>query len=101
MAAGKSPKANIEFHDVRFVIGTKIEDNFDQVRNDWFGSDNGFHIDSYKINLINKKNNELKNKTFKKDKILNKKLLFEILEDKIQTLCKKNMNLVLLLPLAL
>tara|TARA_Y100001970_G_C13662664_1_gene569105 strand:- start:87 stop:323 length:237 start_codon:yes stop_codon:yes gene_type:complete len=45
---GRSPKANIELHDVRWVIGSKIQDTFDQLRNDWFGSNNGLHIDSYK-----------------------------------------------------
>ena len=85
VVGGRSPKANIELHDVRWVIGSKIEDTFDQLRNDWFGADNGLHIDSYKkidsidgykINLRNKENNEPKNKIFKKDKILNKKLWF-------------------------
>ena len=48
VVGGRSPKANIELHDVRWVIGSKIEDTFDQLRNDWFGSNSGFHIDSYK-----------------------------------------------------
>jgi len=65
---GRSEKANIELHDVRWVIGSKIEDTFDVLRMDWFGSPKGLHIDSYKkieyidgykINLIN----------FEKDKI--------------------------------
>ena len=85
VVGGRSPKANIELHDVRWVIGSKIEDTFDQLRNDWFGADNGLHIDSYKkidsidgykINLRNKENNKPKNKIFKKDKIPNKKLWF-------------------------
>ena len=85
VVGGRSPKANIELHDVRWVIGTKIEDTFDQLRNDWFGSNNGFHIDSYKkinsidgykINLKNKENNDPKSKIFKKEKITNKKLWF-------------------------
>ena len=85
VVGGRSPKANIELHDVRWVIGSKIEDTFDQLRNDWFGAANGLHIDSYKkidsidgykINLRNKENNEPKNKIFKKDKIHNKKLWF-------------------------
>ena len=45
---GRIPKANIELHDVRWVIGSKIEDTFDQLRQDWFGSIDGLHIDSYK-----------------------------------------------------
>ena len=85
VVGGRSPKANIELHDVRWFIGTKIEDTFDQLRNDWFGSNNGFHIDSYKkidlidgykINLRNKETRELKNKIFKKEKIPNRKLWF-------------------------
>ena len=85
VVGGRSPKANIELHDVRWVIGSKIEDTFDQLRNDWFGSYKGLHIDSYKkiesidgykINLRNKENNEPKNKIFKKEKFSNKKLWF-------------------------
>ena len=65
---GKANKANIELHDVRWVVGSKIEDTYDTLRKDWFGSPKGLHIDSYKkikyidgykINLI----------YFEKDKI--------------------------------
>ena len=45
---GRAPKANIELHDVRWEVGSKIEDTFDSLRNNWFGSPNGLHIDSYK-----------------------------------------------------
>ena len=85
VVGGRSHKANIELHDVRWVIGSKIEDTFDQLRNDWFGSDNGLHIDSYKkidsidgykINLINKESREPQNKISKKGRISNKKLWF-------------------------
>ena len=34
---GKSPKSNIEIHDVRWVIGAKIEETFKDLRNGWFG----------------------------------------------------------------
>ena len=59
---GRTKKANIELHDVRWVVGSKIEDTYDTLRKDWFGSPKGLHIDSYKkiknidgykINLIN------------------------------------------------
>ena len=59
---GRAKKANIELHDVRWVVGSKIEDTYDSLREDWFGSPKGLHIDSYKkikyidgykINLIN------------------------------------------------
>ncbi len=68
---GRAKKANIELHDVRWVVGSKIEDTFDTLRNDWFGSPRGLHIDSYKkikyvggfkINLINFENDKTKKK---------------------------------------
>ena len=75
---GKAKKANIELHDVRWVVGSKIEDTFDILRNDWFGSPKGLHIDSYKkikyidgykINLINfEKGNIDKKQLVKKNK---------------------------------
>ena len=50
---GRAKKANIELHDVRWVIGSRIEDTFDVLRRDWFGSLEGLHIDSYKkINYV-------------------------------------------------
>ena len=85
VVGGRSPKANIELHDVRWVIGSKIEDTYDQLKNDWFGSPHGLHIDSYKkidsidgykIYLRNKNNRELKNKILKKEKKPTKKLWF-------------------------
>ena len=48
VVGGRIPQANIEVHDVRWVIGSKIEDTFDFLRKDWFGAIDGFHIDSYK-----------------------------------------------------
>ena len=59
---GRAKKANIELHDVRWVVGSKIEDTYDTLRKNWCGSSKGLHIDSYKkinyidgykINLIN------------------------------------------------
>ena len=80
---GRAKKANIELHDVRWVVGSKIEDTYDTLRKDWFGSSKGLHIDSYKkikyldgykINLRNSENfnidnNKLSNKS-KTKKIL-------------------------------
>ena len=72
---GRTPKSNIELHDVRWVIGSKIEDTFDQLRKDWFGSSKGLHIDSYKridsidgykINLKKLENNRSKNNSSNK-----------------------------------
>ena len=64
---GRAHKANFELHDVRWVVGPKIEDTFNVLRKNWFGSINGLHIDSfkkiehidgYKINLQNLKKNK-------------------------------------------
>ena len=75
---GRAKKANIELHDVRWVVGSKIEDTYDTLRKDWFGSPKGLHIDSYKkikyidgykINLINfEKDKREKNQLVKKNK---------------------------------
>jgi len=75
---GRVKKANIEIHDVRWVVGSKIEDTYDTLRRDWFGSSKGLHIDSYKkikyidgykINLINfEKYNVDKKQLVKKNK---------------------------------
>jgi len=71
---GSAEKANIELHDVRWVVGSNIEDTYDALREDWFGSPKGLHIDSYKkikyidgykINLID----------LEKDKIYKKQLV--------------------------
>ena len=70
---GRAKKANVELHDVRWVVGARIEDTFDVLRHDWFGNFDGLHIDSYKkikhvdgykINLKNIENKKLKNKKF-------------------------------------
>ena len=75
---GRAKKANIELHDVRWVVGSKIEDTYDTLRKDWFGSIKGLHIDSYKkikyidgykINLIYfEKDNIDKKQLVKKNK---------------------------------
>ncbi len=70
---GRAEKANIELHDVRWVVGSKIEDTYDTLRKDWFGSSKGLHIDSYKkiqyidgykINLISVENLKIKKNKF-------------------------------------
>ena len=50
---GRVNKANVELHDVRWVVGSCIEDTFETLRSDWFGNLEGLHIDSYKkINYV-------------------------------------------------
>ena len=84
VVGGRIPKANIELHDVRWVIGSKIEDTFEVLRKDWFGSIDGLHIDSYKKIYsvdgykIKIKKSQIKNSTSKFIKGVNnnKKLWF-------------------------
>ena len=45
---GSAPKANIELHDIQFVIANTIEDTYEQLRQNWFGIVKGLHLDSYK-----------------------------------------------------
>ena len=68
---GRADKANVELHDVRWVVGPKIEDTFKFLKKGWFGSIDGLHIDSfkkieyvdgYKINLKNFEKNKIKNR---------------------------------------
>ena len=72
---GKAKKANIELHDVRWVIGSKIEDTYKVLRKDWFGTYKGLHIDSYKkINYVDGYKLNIKyiqNNKFEKNKFLN------------------------------
>ena len=67
---GTAKKANVELHDVRWVTGSKIEDTYEVLRKDWFGTLKGLHIDSYKkinyvdgykINLKNIENTKIRN----------------------------------------
>jgi len=68
---GRAKKANIELHDVRWVVGSKIEDTYENLRKNWFGSIDGLHIDSYKkIEYIDGYRIHLKN--FEKNKKKNK-----------------------------
>ena len=45
---GSTPKANIELHDIQFVVADKIEDTYDLLKSNWFGNITGLHLDSYK-----------------------------------------------------
>ena len=82
---GRAKKANIELHDVRWVLGSRIEDTFDVLRMDWFGKLEGLHIDSYKkvnyvdgykINLKNLENEKLNNNKFLNENDNKKNLYF-------------------------
>ena len=55
-------------------MGSKIEDIYDTLRKEWFGSPKGLHIDSYKkIKYIDGYKNNLIN--FEKNKIDKKQLV--------------------------
>lgn len=44
---GKAPGANVEVHDVVFVIGKDIKSTFSDLKAKWFGNPNSVHVDSY------------------------------------------------------
>ena len=47
--------AKVELHEVRWVVGSRIEDTYDAPRSDWFGNCEGLDIDSYKrINYVDR-----------------------------------------------
>ena len=82
---GRAKMANVELHDVRWAIGSRIEDTFSVLRRDWFGTIDGLHIDSYKkinyvdgykINLKNIENKPLKNNKFFNENTSKKNLWF-------------------------
>ena len=82
---GRAGMANIELHDVRWVVGQRIEDTYDVLIRDWFGTFEGLHIDSYKkinyvdgykINLKKIENKKLNNKKFFNGNYKKKKLWF-------------------------
>ncbi len=98
---GRAEKANIELHDVRWVVGSRIEDTYDSLRNNWFGTSKGLHIDSYKkiqyidshkINLINIEKDKIEKRQLKINKA-KKYLWFVNLGGYNPILCRKNMSL--------
>ena len=44
---GRLAQAHIELHDVRFVVGSTIEDTLPALRRQWFGARRGLHLDSW------------------------------------------------------
>lgn len=47
MLGGKHPKAKIEVHDVIFVVAATLQDAYPALREGWFGSAKGLHIDAW------------------------------------------------------
>ncbi|AOE61152.1 DUF1543 domain-containing protein [Pseudomonas corrugata] len=47
MLGGRHPRASIEVHDVVFTQADSLEHAYPQLRQAWFGSQAGLHIDSW------------------------------------------------------
>ena len=47
MLGGRHPRAKIEVHDVVFAVAESLEGTYSQLREGWFGSPAGMHIDSW------------------------------------------------------
>lgn len=47
MLGGKHAKAKVEVHDVAFVVADTLQAAYPQLREGWFGSPAGLHIDSW------------------------------------------------------
>lgn len=46
---GKTATSLIEVHDIHFALGEKIEDTYDQIRNQWWGTPQSLHLDAWGI----------------------------------------------------
>lgn len=46
-AGGKHPKAKVEVHDVAFVVADTLQAAYPALREAWFGSAAGLHIDGW------------------------------------------------------
>lgn len=47
MLGGKHPRAKIEVHDVVFAVADTLQATYSQLRDGWFGSPKGMHIDAW------------------------------------------------------
>ncbi|WP_213880563.1 DUF1543 domain-containing protein [Pseudomonas sp. dw_358] len=47
MLGGRHPRASIEVHDVVFVVAPDLQSAYPQLREAWFGSAKGVHIDAW------------------------------------------------------
>jgi len=44
---GEHPRANIEVHDVRFVVAASITETYAQLRTEWWGKPGTLHVDCW------------------------------------------------------
>lgn len=70
---GKTETSLIEVHDIHFALGEKIEDTYDQIRAQWWGTPQSLHLDAwgmlksvenYNISLKPESMTDKKNKLF-------------------------------------
>lgn len=47
VVGGEHPRANVEIHDVRFVVADRIEDTYDALKAQWWGAPGTLHIDCW------------------------------------------------------
>ncbi|SEQ01385.1 protein of unknown function [Pseudomonas sp. NFACC02] len=47
LLGGKHPKAKIEVHDIAIVAGDSLDATYAQLRDGWFGTQSGLHIDAW------------------------------------------------------
>ena len=46
---GEHPRANIELHDMRFVVARTIIETYDELRRQWWGTPGSLHIDAWAV----------------------------------------------------
>ena len=46
---GKTETSLIEVHDIHFALGEKIEDTYDQLRAQWWGTPQSLHLDAWGV----------------------------------------------------
>ena len=44
---GEHPRANIELHDMRFVVARSIRETYDELRKQWWGAPDSLHVDCW------------------------------------------------------
>lgn len=46
---GRTETSLIELHDIHFAVGDKIEDTYEQIRHQWWGTPASLHLDAWGI----------------------------------------------------
>lgn len=44
---GEHPRANIELHDMRFVVAPSVKETHDELRKQWWGTPDSLHLDCW------------------------------------------------------